>query len=387
MKAIVTGMIVTNSVGGVAWDYGQYALGLERLGFEVYYLEDTGLPAHTYYPETGTYEEDPSYGLQFLQTSLETLSPTLAQRWHYRAVDDRTYGLDADSMADLAAEADLFLNVSGGSVLRDAYQQCPCKVLIDTDPGWNHFVIFPRWDKQPAEKQRWGWRSHDHFFTYASRLGQPDCPLPTFGYPWHPTRPPVVLDCWQPRPPAHHWTTVMTWNNYPQPILHNGKVYGAKELEFGRIASIPAHSPACFEVAINVNGAAPLDQWRQLGWSVIDAETISTSVNTYRTYIERSRGEFSVAKNIYVGTQCGWFSCRSVCYLAAGRPVVVQETGFSNAIPTGQGLFAFSTLNEAARAIATIEQDYPTHQAAARELARTYFDAHIVLSEILERIG
>jgi hypothetical protein len=179
----------------------------------------------------------------------------------------------------------------------------------------------------------------------------------------------------------------MTWNNYPQPILHNGKVYGAKELEFGRIASIPAHSPACFEVAINVNGAAPLDQWRQLGWSVIDAETISTSVNTYRTYIERSRGEFSVAKNIYVGTQCGWFSCRSVCYLAAGRPVVVQETGFSNAIPTGQGLFAFSTLNEAARAIATIEQDYPTHQAAARELARTYFDAHIVLSEILERIG
>jgi len=386
MKAIVTGMIVTSPVGGVAWDYGQYALGLERLGFEVYYLEDTGLPAHSYNPNTGEYEEDPSYGVQFLQQSLKVLSPSLAKRWHYRAVDGRTYGLDAEAIADVAADASLFLNISGGSLLRDEYQRCPHKVLIDTDPGWNHFVIFPLWDSKPVEQQAWGWRSHDHFFTYALRLDQPDCPLPTFGINWHFTRPPVVLDCWKPQLPATQWTTVMTWRNYPQPIMHNGVMYGAKELEFGRIEEIPKHSSAAFEVTINVNGSAPLEHWQQLGWSVVDAQATSASANTYRTYIERSRGEFSVAKNIYVATYCGWFSCRSVCYLAAKRPVVVQETGFSDYIPTGHGLFAFSNLDEAVAAIATIEQNYEYHQQAAWELAHI-FDSQRVLSEMLAQIG
>ncbi|PSB56769.1 hypothetical protein C7B79_31800, partial [Chroococcidiopsis cubana CCALA 043] len=210
MKAIVTGTIVTSPVGGVAWDYGQYALGLEQLGFEVYYLEDPGIPSYSYNPETGVYEEDPSYGIEFLKRSLALLSPALAQRWHYRAVDGQTYGLDAETMAEVAAEATLLLNVSGGSVLRDEYLHCRNKILIDTDPGWNHFVIFPQWDRQPAEQQRWGWRSHDLFFTYALRLGQPDCPLPTFDIPWLPTRPPVLLDCWLAQPPAQQWTTVMT---------------------------------------------------------------------------------------------------------------------------------------------------------------------------------
>ncbi len=386
MKAIVTGMIVTSPVGGVAWDYGQYALGLEQLGFEVYYLEDPGIPSHTYNPATRMYEENPSYGVEFLRTSLKLLSPNLAQRWHYRAVDGQTYGLDAEAIADIAAEATLFLNVSGGSLLRDEYQLCRNKVLIDTDPGWNHFVIFPQWDKKPAEEQRWGWRAHDHFFTYAHRLGQPDCPLPTFGMNWHSTRPPVVLDCWNLQPPANQWTTVMTWNHYPQPIIHNGVKYGSKELEFGRIEALPAHLPYSFEVLINVNGEAPLTHWQKLGWSVVDAEPTSASAATYRTYIERSRGEFAVAKNIYVATRSGWFSCRSVCYLAAGRPVVVQDTGFSEYIPIGEGLFSFRNLLEAAGAIATIEKDYNHHQQAARELARTQFDSRLVLSEILEKM-
>lgn len=386
MKAIVTGMIVTSPVGGVAWDYGQYALGLEQLGFEVYYLEDPGIPSYSYKPETGMYEEDPSYGIEFLKRSLALLSPTLAQRWHYRAVDGQTYGLDAATMAEVAAEATLLLNVSGGSVLRDEYLRCRNKILIDTDPGWNHFVIFPQWDRQPDDWQRWGWRSHDLFFTYALHLVQPDCLLPTFGIPWLPTRPPVVLDCWQPQPPAQQWTTVMTWNHYQQPIIHNGIGYGSKELEFEQIEALPIHYPASFEVTINVNGEAPLDRWRSLGWSVVDAEATSASAALYRKYIEQSRGEFGVAKNVYVATRCGWFSCRSVCYLAAGRPVVVQDTGFSKYIPTGLGLMAFTDLNEAVKAIEAIEQDYDTHQQAARELAQTWFDSRLVLSEILEHV-
>lgn len=386
MKAIVTGMIVTSPVGGVAWDYGQYALSLEQLGFEVYYLEDPGIPSYSYNPETRMYEEDPSYGIEFLKASLKLLSPTLAQRWHYRAVDGQTYGLETSVIADIAAEATLFLNVSGGSLLRDEYQHCRNKVLIDTDPGWNHFVIFPQWDKKSPSEQRWGWRAHDHFFTYAHRLEKPDCPLPTFGMNWHSTRPPVVLDYWNPQPPCNQWTTVMTWNHYPQPIIYNGVKYGSKEMEFGHIESLPTQLPYSFEVLINVNGEAPLTHWQKLGWSVVDAEPTSASGATYRSYIERSRGEFAVAKNIYIATRSGWFSCRSVCYLAAGRPVVVQDTGFSEYIPSGQGLFSFRNLSEAIQAITTIEQDYNHHQQSARELARNHFDSRLVLSEILEKI-
>ncbi len=239
MRAIVTGMIATNSVGGVAWDYGQYALGLERLGFEVYFLEDPGLPAYTYNPAIGGYEEDPSYGVGFLQESLALLSPSLAERWHYRAVDGRTYGLGSAEIQEAVAGADLFLNVSGGCLLRDEYRRCARKVFIDTDPGWNHFVIFPRWDSKPLKQRSWGFRGHDYFFTYAQRHDRSDCPLPTFGLAWYPTRPPVVLDCWSPRPPASRWTTVMTWNNYPDPVAHGGVVYGSKELEFVRVQELP----------------------------------------------------------------------------------------------------------------------------------------------------
>jgi len=385
MRAIVTGMLATYPVGGVAWDYGQYALGLERLGFEVFYLEDTGISSYTYNPQLGGYQEDCTYGVQFLEESLAKLSPTLARRWHYRAVDDRTYGIDAATFEEIVSDADLLLNVSGGSVLREPYRRCARKLLIDTDPGWNHFVIFPRWDAKPPAEHNQGFRGHDYFFTYAERLGRDNCPLASFGLDWQATRPPVVRDCWKASPPASSWTTVMMWNNYQRPIVHDGVTYGSKELEFGHIEAIPSRSPAEFEVAIN--GDAPREHWRQLGWSVVEGSERSRTAGSYQAYIESSRGEFSVAKNIYVATRCGWFSCRSVCYLAAGLPVVVQETGFSDVIPTGSGLLAFSDLDQAVQGIDTVERAYSSHQAAARELARDYFDSDRVLGEMLHRIG
>lgn len=386
VRAVVTGMIATYSMGGVGWDYGQYALGLERMGFEVYYLEDTGVPAYTYNPAVGGYEEDPSYGVRFLREALAELSPSLAERWHYRAADGRTYGMEPSELAEIVASADLLLNVSGGCVLRPEYARCPRKALIDTDPGWNHFVIFPRWDSRPAAERAWGFRAHDHFFTYAQRLGAPDCPLPTFGLTWHPTRPPAVLDCWRPLPPARTWTTVMSWSNYLEKVEHGGVEYGAKELEFGRIEELPRRSREPFEVSVNVNGLAPLDRWRALGWSVVDAEEMSKSLSSYRSYIEGSRGEFSVAKNVYVATRSGWFSCRSVCYLAAGRPVALQDTGFSELLPTGEGVLAFSDLQGAAAAVAAVEDEYERHCTAAREIARERFDSALVLGEMLERM-
>jgi hypothetical protein len=384
MKAIVTGMIASYPVGGVVWDYGQYAVGLERLGYEVYYLEDTGW--QTYDPRRGEYGEDCTYAVEFLGKALDALSPSLGTRWRFRNLDGRTFGLGDDAFGDVLHGADLFLNVSGGTLLRDEYLPCRRKVLIDTDPGWNHFRNYPRWDANPNWYGTHGYRAHDHFFTYAERIGRTDCGLPTLGLTWHPTRPPVVLDCWQAEPPGERWTTVMTWKNFPETIQHAGRTYGTKELEFDKVESLPTRVRTRMEIALG-GAKAPVERWRSQGWSVVDAASVSRTAEDYRRYVQQSRGEFSVAKQVYVATRCGWFSCRSVCYLAAGLPVVVQDTGFAELIPTGSGLFAFANLDEAARAIEAVESDLPRHGRAARELARAEFGFPVVLGALLNRIG
>ncbi len=386
MKAIVSGMIASYPVGGVVWDYGQYALGLERLGIETYYLEDTG--CQTYDPTRGDYSEDCSYSLNFLRNEMATLSPSLSSRWHFRNMDSSTYGITPEELADVIHDADLFLNVSGSSLLRDEYLPAKRKVLIDTDPGMNHFRNYPKWIAEPVWQGCHGFLEHDYYLTYAERLGRPGCNLPFFGQDWRPTRPPVVLNCWNEQPPGDVWTTVMSWKTYQQyqNLKYQGVEYGAKEMEFGKIEEIPRMCPA-FDFEVAVGGSPPADRWRQLGWSVVNSQTRSRSAEEYRSYIQASRGELSVAKNVYVATGCGWFSCRSVCYLAAGRPVVVQDTGFSEIIPVGEGLLAFTTGDEAARAIETVERDYPAHQEAAREMARTHFDSNKVLETLLRDVG
>ena len=396
MIAIVTGMIATYPVGGVVWDYGQYALGLERLGFDVYYLEDTG--STTYDPRLRLYGEDPTFGVAYLAKALGTLSESLARRWHLRAMNGQTFGIDAARFNKLVSQADLFLNVSGGTLLRDEYMTCPRKVLIDTDPGWNHFRNYPRLDADPNWGDGHGYRAHDFFFTYAERIGQPGCVLPSLGIDWLPTRPPAVLDQWAAKPPGQRWTTVLTWKNFPEVIEHAGVRYGTKEMEFEKIETLPRHVGVSLEIAAGGTDR-PEDEeqaktwyptrprWERLGWAVVDAHGISATPDLYRGYIEASRAEFSVAKNVYVATRSGWFSCRSVCYLAAGLPVVVQDTGFSEFLPAGQGLLAFSSLQEAVDAIKSVERDYETHKEAAREVARKHFDSDKVLGDLLRRCG
>jgi len=246
-------------------------------------------------------------------------------------------------------------------------------------------VNYPRADAGRLWPGTHGFRRHDHLFTYAERLGKPDCPLPDFGLTWHPTRPPVVLDCWNPEPPGERWTTVMTWDNFRKPIEHGGTTYGTKEREFGRVEELPRRVGANLEVA--VGGDPPADRWRSLGWSVIDSHGASRTADDYRHYVQGSRGEFSVTKNVYAATRCGWFSCRTVCYLAAGRPAVVQDTGFSEFVPTGCGLFAFSDAETAAAGIAAVEADYAAHQEAARAVAERRFASDVVLKDLLNRIG
>jgi len=396
MIAVVTGMIATYPVGGVVWDYGQYALALERLGFDVYYLEDTGLT--TYDPTRRRYVDDATHGVAYLAAALEFLSPRLARRWHVRAADGATYGIGGAEIAAIVARADLFLNVSGGTLLRDNYMPCRCKVLIDTDPGWNHFRNYPRLDANPGWGGGHGYRAHDHFFTYAERIGKPDCVLPTLGIDWMPTRPPVILDRWNSRPPARHWTTVLTWKNHAEQIEYRGIRYGTKEMEFEKIERLPGLVGASMEIAAGGTDRPENEaeaktwyptrpRWERLGWRVVDAHTVTAAPQHYRDYIETSRGEFSVAKNVYAATRSGWFSCRSVCYLACGLPVVVQDTGFSEFLPVGCGLLGFISLEQAAAAIEAVEHDYAAHCDAAREVARACFDASIVVGDLLRRCG
>lgn len=382
----MTGMIAAYPVGGVFWDYVQYALALERLGFEVFYLEDAMMPS--YVPEEADYDYEGRWerSAAYLEESLGRVSPALGRRWHFRGMDDRCFGIGRRETAEIVAEADVFLNVSGCAVLRDEYLRSPNKVLVDTDPGWNHFMRWPRADRESTPWDH-GYRAHDRFFTYAERLGADDCPLPDLGLGWRPTRPPVLPDLWAPEiEPGERWTTVLSWNNAPEPIVDDGVTYGTKELEFARIEDLPGRLSVPLEIAAGGN-EPPVERWRDRGWRVVDAPAVSGTSEAYRDYVHRSRGELSVAKHVYAATRSGWFSCRSTCYLASGRPVVLQDTGWSEGIPTGEGLFAFRDGDEAVAAVEAVEEDHSRHAEAGRKLAAEHFDGERVLSELLDRAG
>jgi hypothetical protein len=384
-RAVVTGMIATYPVGGVVWDYGQYLLGLESLGFDVVYLEDTG--GSTYNPAQREYGDDCNYSVNYLADALKALSPSLEDRWHFHAADGQTFGLSRQAICEEVRGADLFLNVSGGTLMRDEYLANRCKVLIDSDPGWNHFVNFPKWDASPGWQGTHGYRAHDHFFTYAERMGASDCSLPDMGLAWHGTRPPVALDRWRAKPGGESWTTVMTWNNFQRPVEYGGRQFGTKEMEFPKIEELPCACPEdSFTLAVGGSGP-PVSRWRGQGWEVIDSHEVSVTANEYRDFVQGSRGELSVAKNLYVDTRSGWFSCRSACYLAAGLPVVVQDTGFSDFLPTGAGLLTFSDGSQAVEAVRQVAADYERHQRAALEVARECFAADRVLGNILAKAG
>jgi hypothetical protein len=370
----------------VAWDYLQYVLGLEELGFEVTYLEDAGLAG--YEPVERCYTEDLAGGVAFLQSTLADNAAGIAGsgRWHVRGPDGQTWGMDPSALIETVAGADVFLNVSGMCLLREEYLESRCKVLIDTDPGWNHFVVFPRHDAGMLWPGTSGFRAHDRFFTYAARTGRPGCQLPDLGLQWEALLPPVVTSRWTARPAGRRWTTVLTWDNYAGVVEHCGRRYGSKGPELARIEDLPALTGLELELAVG-GVDPPVERWQSRGWSVVDGPSASRTADSYRGYVSGSRGECSVAKQIYTATGSGWFSSRSVCYLAAGRPAVLQDTGWSEGLPNGRGLLSFDDAEGATRALRTVERDYERHAVAAREMAEEHFAASVVLGRLLDRVG
>src|SRR5213080_2025557 len=387
MRVVVTGLVATYPVGGVAWDYLQYVQGFRALGCEVTYLEDTG--QWLYDPAAQTFTDDVRANARYLNDALASLDPALARCWSLRAPDGTYHGLDEAAVARACAAADLFLNLSGSCWLRDAYRAARVKAYVDTDPGYSQARIAAVEAGVADDSVRFSVnlvRQHDVFFTLGEGIGRAGCPIPTGGLTWHPTRQPIVLASWPVRSaPDGPFTTVMSWKIEPTPPVVGGRTFGGKDVEFERFLDLPARTPETLEVALA--GAAPRDRIAAAGWRLREGHTVSATMAAYRDYVLGSRGELSVAKNAYVATRSGWFSTRSAAYLACGKPVVVQETGFSAHVPTGPGLHAFSTAAEAVTALAAIRADYARACAHARDTAEAYFAGDRICARLLADAG
>ena len=386
MRIVVTGLVATYPVGGVAWDYLQYVEGFRRLGHDVFYLEDTG--QWCYDPAAGTFVQDAGPGARHLAAAIAAICPGLGDAWSLRGPDGIVHGRDAAAVRRACTGADCFINVSGASRLRDEYRGARRLAFIDTDPCYSQAraAAVDRGTVDPQMREAVAiMRAHDVFFSLGEHLGAPDCAIPTVGIAWHPTRQPILLDRWHaPGTSDGRFTTVMSWKIDPPAPIVDGKIYGGKDVEFERFLDLPSRVPDYLEVAIA--GAAPCARIEAAGWHVVDAQAISNSVAAYQSYITSSRGEVSIAKNAYVATRSGWFSTRSAAYLAAGRPVVLQDTGFSAHLPLGPGLHGFSTHAEAVQALDEIRRDYARAARHAREVAVACFDSQQVCERLLRDI-
>jgi hypothetical protein len=293
----------------------------------------------------------------------------------------------------LYKEADAFLNVTGAQEIRDEHLATPRRIYVESDP-------FASQAKAANKEQSMleALRAHDTLFTFGENVGQSDCDIPAENFRWLPTRQPVVMDLWEnpfgysdggdSSSSSSSYNTITTWHNEGKNINYKGDVYyWTKDREFEKFLDLPRRRDnVSFELAAAVD-----DEVKRLldahGWKQVHSIGISEDINRYRKYIQQSRGEFTVARDQYVRPNTGWFSDRSACYLAAGRPVITQETGFSKFLPTGKGLFSFKTMEDILAAVDEIESDFETNCRAARDIADEYFSAEKVIGSLMNRAG
>jgi hypothetical protein len=310
-----------------------------------------------------------------------------AGRWAFRGgyPGGRCYGMDEGAIRRLYSEADALLNVTGAQDIREDQRACPRRVYVESDPFAKQ-VKAARGDATAVAELQ----AHDTHFSFGENIGAGDCDVPPVGaLRWLPTRQPVVLDLWEapPSPRGSAYNTITTWHNKGKNVVYRGEnYYWTKDREFEKFLDLPRLRPGPFELAAGVDD----DARRRLtehSWRLTHSVDVSQNTDRYRAYIQGSRGEFTVARDQYVRPNTGWFSDRSACYLAAGRPVITQETGFSKFLPTGRGLFAFRTMDDVLAAVDVIEGDYVGNCRAAREIAAGYFAAEKVVGSLMERAG
>lgn len=378
-------------LGGVAWDYFHYVLGLHELGHDVYYHEDTN--TWPYNPSIRQPSDDGVYNANFISDFFARYAPALADRWHYRLLQDKSFGMSAEAFDAVAKSADVYLNVSGVCTLPAALRSSCKRVFLDSDPGYNQMGLQDELDTAGANGRRYREvASHDVHLTYAENIDHPDCRLPKAGFNWIPTRPIVTLAQWhdvvhRPLPTDAAYTTVMTLDlsKEPKRLHYKGVDYFDKRPEFEKFITLPKRVPG-IPLLLAIGNHRGLEPVIENGWEVTDSHDVSLTPEAYRQFIASSAGEWSIAKNVYAATNSGWFSCRTCCYLAAGRPAVVQDTKWSRYVPSGDGLIAFDTLDEAIAGLQKIAQNPVLHRAAAYEVAREYLAPDRVLPTMLRQI-
>lgn len=385
MRIILAGIIGRYPWGGVTWCSLMYLLGLRELGHDVYYLEDTC--ESNYDPIINSLAKNPAYALDYIDRSLRPFG--FGERWHYVDFMGKGYGMSAAKWREVCETADLLLVLSGGCwIWRDSYLRIPMKAFIDSDPAFTQIAIDRSAQSSGEDEQKQSYadffRTYDRLFTFGRNIGTPKCTVPTAGFTWQHTWQPVSVGMWDTTnrtlPHRDVWTTVMTWK-----IESFIEIGGNKDQEFQKVLDLPAGSRQRGgpQIELAVNG--PIEFLRDHGWRCVEAYPVSADLWRYHSYICSSRGEFSVAKHTYVDTNSGWFSDRSACYLAAGRPAVVQETGFGETLPTGAGLLSWRSADEAVEGLVRVEAEYEKHCEAARSLARAHFGSDVVLHELLDQ--
>lgn len=381
-KIIVFGILFFYPLAGVTFQFLHYLLGLRRLGYDPYYVEDSA--RWIYDPILNDISPDVTGNIAMVLPALRAHG--FADRWAFRGQypGGTCHGLSESALLQLYRDADAFLNVTGAQELREEHLACPHRVYVESDP----FV--PQVKVAGGDQGMIDWlAAHHHHFSFGENLGAEDCAVPIERFQWLPTRQPVAMDLWKGAAPrgGDTYNTITTWHNKGKDIEYRGETYyWTKDREFEKFLKLPSRRPVPFELAATVD-AAVAEKLRGHGWGQTDSIAISRDFDRYRSYIQNARGEFTVARDQYVRPRTGWFSDRSVCYLASGRPVITQETGFSKTIPSGKGLFGFQTMEDIERAVDVIESDYEGNCRAARDIAAEYFGAEKVLASLMSRAG
>jgi hypothetical protein len=369
MRIAVSGMVAGDPhQGGASWAVLQYVLGLRRLGHEVLLVEPVG---------SGDPEDSPS--ASYLQAVAERFGIDQAT-----LVDPQGHSapIPADQLRELMAGTDLLLNVSGMLAVPDLLEPVPVRAYLDLDP-----FFIQHWHLQGADMR---FAAHTHFVTVATGIGGAGNEVPTLGLDWIETLPPVVLEEWAaaPEPPTLPFTTIGHWRSYG-PIEHAGQRYGLRAHSLRELIELPRRTRADFLLALGIHESerSDLEALAQNGWRLADPAEVASTPDRYRDFVRASQAEIGIAKEGYVRSRSGWFSDRSACYLASGRPVVTQDTGFGRALPVGEGLLAFDTIEEAAAAVEDVLARPHEHARAARAIAEELLDSDRVLARLLERLG
>jgi hypothetical protein len=380
-RVVLLHFVAQMPMAGIAWQALQYLVGLEKLGYEAWYIENHG--ANPYDPRANSVMMDCAYNVAFLKSSIERFG--FAGRWAYwDAINDVYHGMSRDRVFEVLRESDALINLCGATRLRDEHMACPVRIMVDTDPVYEQ-IKYAKAD--PAARAYLD--AHTHFFTYGENVGGPGWIVPLCGIPWKPTRPPVEMSLWPAAPGAPDaFSTIATWENKGKDIEFEGQRYvWSKHVNFLRMLDVPKEAGARFTMAMLPPTAEIEAQVTAAGWQLTDPRPVSATIDAYADFIRGSRGEFTVAKDIYVRPKSGWFSDRSVCYLASGRPVVTMATEFSRFYPVGEGLFEYADKAGALAAIAAVNADYPRHAKAARRMAAEFFAADRVVGKMMKEAG